>query len=77
MLTCFLQFVALEADLSSPDVATLREALERAVRMAEEDSTPWRTALLVHNAGSLGTLHYMGQLQDFGAIRKYFDLNVR
>lgn len=61
-------------DLSTATAPDFEAVLED--HLAAEQSTPPAQALVFHNAGSLGALKYLREMDDASHISNYFNLNI-
>ncbi|XP_018014871.1 sepiapterin reductase-like [Hyalella azteca] len=70
-------FISVQQDLSSLEASVVQHALAQGFEEAlRSPGGALSTALMVHNAGSLGDVIYTKDLNNFAEVSKYYDLNV-
>lgn len=69
------QFSPVVLDLATAKAMDYEAALED--HLGASQSTPPGQALLFHNAGSLGNLKYLREMDDAAHLSAYFNLNIR
>ncbi|KAB7499412.1 Sepiapterin reductase, partial [Armadillidium nasatum] len=67
-------FRSAKVDLGSCDAETFECILRDTV--GSDYDPVFEIVILVHNAGSLGALNYLANIQDLNAINKFYQLNV-
>ena len=70
-----LQFVPITLDLAAAKAADYEAALDD--HFGVDQSNPPGQALIFHNAGSLGALKYLRDMDDVTHLSPYFSLNIR
>ena len=69
-----LQFIPVVIDLATATSVDFEAALKE--HLGAEHSTPPTHALIFHNAGSLGALNYLKEMDDSTHTSSYFNLNI-
>lgn len=69
-----ITFIPLVMDLATATAPDFEAALDD--HLGTGQSTPPGQALIIHNAGSLGTLKYLQEMDDSTHLSSYFNLNI-